>query len=487
MKIAAVIIRRAGTEILERCLRSVAGWTSEIIFAVNPSLTVNKDIKNTGKRKVIYFQGGKEELLRKCREQSKADWFLILTVDEEVSIPLKIELRTRLGDIKNDSLKVKIVTEKNSIWTVKPAMQTRLYRRLSTNKMKSEGILKTPLRQYHPGKYPLAPVLSKNKIKNILIIKLRGIGDTVLLTPLLANLKKYYKNALITCLVPAASKAVLQKNPNVESVLAYDGVLDTLIELSLAPKFDLVLCPQASRTTALLARLSGAPYRVVNNHNGKNYFSTFGVAKPGEYEDAIDRDLDCLRAIGVPVKTKKVGIDLEASEVIRKCEMGFFGSTKIIGISVSASRQNKMWNKERFAELADELIKIYKYRIIFLEDPGNTAALKQVVNLMESRPQIICERSFRKVLGLIAGLDIFLGNDSGLMHTAVALGVPSVSIVGPEEARIFNPYGQKEKHITLSADLVCKPCWKRKCENPLCLEAISVKQVLEAVQKAVKL
>ncbi|MFH1073466.1 MAG: glycosyltransferase family 9 protein, partial [Candidatus Firestonebacteria bacterium] len=236
------------------------------------------------------------------------------------------------------------------------------------------------------------------------------------------------------------------------------------------------------------AAASKADFKVVNNHNGKNYFTSIRVGKPEEYEDAIERDLDCLRAVGIPVRSRKVKIWLSKDESIDIQKLGFSvrNKDKIIGISVSASRQNKMWFKERFAELADKLIEDYHFKVIYIEDPGNPETLKQIVRLMKSKPFTICERNLRKVIALISGFDLFIGNDSGLLHAAVALGIPSISIVGPEEPKIFNPYSSRDKHYTLSADVDCKPCWKNACSRPLCLEAISVNQVLQSVVKAVK-
>ncbi|OGF48044.1 MAG: hypothetical protein A2452_04645 [Candidatus Firestonebacteria bacterium RIFOXYC2_FULL_39_67] len=485
MKISAVIVMKDKTENIERCLKTIYGWTSEIIMVTSSSSKIKRKIMKKYEVKVLIFDDNREKMIQKGIKTSKADWVVVLNADEEISIPLKIEMRTKLSGVIQDRVKVKIVKNYKDIWIPESDLETRIYKRYVWQKGNESAVFSGSIRKYSQAEFPLKPVLKKMDIRKILVIKLRGIGDTVLMTPLLANLKRYYKDAAITCAVYPANREIIKNNPNIKAIITFDGIFDAFFKIFKAGKFDLVLCPQASLRTALLAAASGADYKVVNNHNGKNYFSSFRVRKPEEYEDAIDRDLDCLRAIGIPVKTRKVEVKLLKNELINIRKFGFSIRDKIIGINVSASRQNKMWFKERFADLADKLIK-ERFKIIFIEDPQNPEALEQVIKLMKNKPFTICERNLRKVMALLSGFNLFIGNDSGLLHAAVALGVPSISIVGPEESQIFNPYNSKDKHYTLSADVNCKPCWKNDCNMPLCLDAITVNQVLQVVLKAVK-
>ncbi|OGF51807.1 MAG: hypothetical protein A2044_08610 [Candidatus Firestonebacteria bacterium GWA2_43_8] len=486
MKIAAVIIITEKTVSPERCLKSVAGWTSEIIIVAGRSVRLNKKVIKKYEAGIVLLEAGREIMVQRGIKAAKADWVVVLNNNEEVSIPLKIEMRSKLSGVIQDRVNVRLVTDAKDLWVEKKPSETRIFKRYAWCKGAESAVFEKPIRQFKAVSLPSKPLFLRNDIKKILIIKLRGIGDTVLMTPLLSNAKKYYKNALITCVVSSASKEILMNNPNVDRIITFDGTIRTFLKLFIKEKYDLVLCPQASLRTAVLALASRAKIKVVNNHNGKNYFTSLSVQKPEEYEDAIDRDLDCLKVTGVPVKSKEVEVRLLKSEFIDIRKLGFSGKDTIIGLSVSASRQNKMWFKERFAELADKLIKEYKFKIIFIEDPANPQAIKDVVKLMKCKPFTICEEDLRKVMALLSGFDLFIGNDSGLLHAAVALSVPTISIVGPEEAKIFNPYSRKDKHFTLSADVDCKPCWKSDCDVPLCLDAIPVKQVLETVIKAVK-
>ncbi|OGF47170.1 MAG: hypothetical protein A2231_09445 [Candidatus Firestonebacteria bacterium RIFOXYA2_FULL_40_8] len=486
MKISAVIIVNEKSATLERCLKTVCGWTSEILLVSNSFNKISKNLVKKYGAKVLIFEENKEKMIRMGIKYSKADWVVVLNSFEEVSIPLKIEMRMKLSSVMQNSVNVNILKNDYDIWKPKPSIETRIFKRYTWQKSNKSAIFNNSIREWVPQVLPEKPLFKKQNIKKILVIKLRGIGDTVLMTPLVSNLKRYYKEASITCVITRPGKEILKNNSNVNRIITFDGFFDTFLQVFMAGRFDMVICPQASRKSALLSLAARAPVKIVNNHNGRNYFTTVRVGKPEEYEDAIDRDLDCLRTIGIPVKTKKVEVNLLKNEKYDIRKYGFSGKDKLIGISVSASRKNKMWFKERFAELADKLIKDYNFKIIFIEDPKDPDALKQVIRLMKNKPFTICERNLRKVMALLSGFDLFIGNDSGLLHIAVALEIPSISIVGPEEAVIFNPYSEKDRHYVLSADLDCKPCWKDDCILPLCLDAISVDQVLKSVLKAVK-
>jgi ADP-heptose:LPS heptosyltransferase len=483
MKISAIVIITGKTGNLERCLRTLRAWTADIILVVNSSVTIKN---NKNRLQILRVDNTGEEMIKRGIEAAKSEWVIVLYPDEEISIPLKLEIRSKIAGIKEDRIGVIIATNENDVWRAGATPEIRIFRRLPRFGNRESAVFIRCIRKFSEPPFPLLPIFDMKEVKKILVIKTRGIGDTVLSTPLYTNIKSYFKAARITCVANPASTEILKSNLNVFKVIEYKGFFLTAFRILLAGKFDVVICPQASLRTALLALASRSQFRVVNNHNGRNYFTSIRVRKPEEYEDAIDRDLDCLRAFGIPAKDKKVKLFYNERKVPDIFGVDFRGKEKIIGISVSASRLNKMWNKERFAELADKLINDYNYKVIFIDDPTNPEALKQVLSLMKKPPLIYCNRNVKTVMGLISNFSVFVGNDSGLLHIAAALSVPSVAIVGPEEADIFHPYSEKDRHFVLSAELECKPCWKKECAVPLCLDAISVKEVLKAVLKAVR-
>ncbi len=483
MKISAVITADRDINGLERCLKTVEGWVNEIIIPASGSIKIDQELINKYKLRIIHCNNGKGDIAEQGIKASNSDWVLVLEPDEEVSIPLKREILTNLPQVKKDFIKVPIIVNSGDVWKIENR-KVRLFRRCAGEAVPGYGIFINPIRHYKDFIFPGNPVTAK-EIRSILVIKMRGLGDTVLMTPLLQTLKSYYLNASITCAVKPGSEDVLSGNPYVERIIICKSFLNAFFKIAFSRKYDIVLCPQASRSAAILGLVSRAPLRVINNHNGKNYFTTMRVKKPEEYEDAVDRDLDCARALGLPVKIKKVKVYTAKNATLDLVDHGSAPSRLFAGISVSASKKNKMWAKERYAELADKLIKDNGYKVIFFDDPSDPEALKQVLDRMKNKPCFVSEKKLGKVIQLISKLDVFIGNDSGLAHIAAGLDIPTVTIIGPDEPKIFHPYSEKDRHFILNSVQNCKPCWKDSCDFPVCLDNISVSEVLDAVKKAV--
>ena len=90
--------------------------------------------------------------------------------------------------------------------------------------------------------------------------------------------------------------------------------------------------------------------------------------------------------------------------------------------------------------------------------------------------------TLRQLACLISRCDLIVTNDSGPMHLAVAMGVPTVSIFGPTDPRLTGPYG--EGHSIVRADLECLCCGRRVCpRNIECLRRISVEEVLRETRR----
>ncbi len=485
MRISAIISLSGKGKALKRSLKTIEGWVEEIILPVTPSMKINKALIKKYKLQILYCKAGEKNILEKAIKAAGADWVLTLNSEEEVSIPLKREILSKLPGLMKNFVSVPLVSNELDKWKIESRSEVRLFRRSNIRKGKECETFVNPIRHYIEYPAPGAPIAGRQEIKKILVIKIRGIGDTVLMTPLLRTLKGYYNKAQITCVVKPESAAVLAENKDVDRVIAFRSFRGALLDIKNSGKYDMALCPQASKKTAFLSLASRAPLRVINNHNGKNYFTTVRVKKPEEYEDAVDRDLDCARSLGLPVTTKEVRVFTCKNRPPDIKGYKYSSKDTVVGLSVSASKLNKMWGKERYAELADRLISEESLKVIIFDDPARPEILKGVLRLMKNKVYIVNEKELSRVIRIIAELNVFVGNDSGLAHIAAGLDVPSVTIIGPDEPKIFHPYTKRDKHFIVSCEMDCKPCWKDSCAQPLCLEKIKVSEVLNAVKKAV--
>ncbi|GEM_PF-1581660 len=458
-RITAVINHNGDEESLERTVKSVSGWVSNI-SVINPG-------RGQSRRNI-------------------SGWLLGLNSGEEVSVPLKREIRTlfRVIPDKNnpDTYMIPVIRNVKDRWNLVCPGSSRLFLAGGSGKA---GSLVNPIRDYI--KHKSFPVIPKDgKIRRVVVIKLRGIGDTVLLTPLFLSLKKLFPGVLTDAVVQRESAVLLEGQKDIASAIFYEGFFKTLIKLR-KKSYDLALVPQASFRSALLARLSGAKLLSVNNHNGRNYFSSVLVDKPQEYENAAERDLDCVRALGLKASFSKPNITVTAAERKKALALlrglGVRENIKTVIINPSASKVNKMWPEKYFACFTDMVSAGKNVKVLLLADPSNTEAAAGTAALAKSRPVLLPLLRLRDVLGLLSIAGLYVGNDSGLSHAAAALGTPTITIVGPDESRIFHPYRQEDGHYLISKDRYCKPCWKKYCEGRECLEAVRPSDVYKEYLK----
>ena len=160
---------------------------------------------------------------------------------------------------------------------------------------------------------------------------------------------------------------------------------------------------------------------------------------------------------------------------------------KTIGIAPGAAYGGaKRWEAHKFAEVALKLSS--EYNIVILGSPNEEAIAQKIeevlrFNGVENYQNLVGKTSLYMLLSHIAGLELFICNDSGPMHIAGALGVPTVAIFGPTNHTQTYQWGN-EKYTLIRDDIECAPCMKRECplKHHNCMKNISAQQVLDAAK-----
>jgi len=328
--------------------------------------------------------------------------------------------------------------------------------------------------------------------ERILVIKLRAIGDAVIATPVLISLKRHNPRARITFVTTPIAAELICGLPEADEVIAYDrkklsSWLKLVLELR-RRKFDLAVNLHASYRSALIARLSGAGERVVNNFSGHDYFSTVKYEFDKSPGSVIQRDLDCLKAIGIKPAESRTRINLMpddesfAEELFRK--QGF-GSGIAVGLAIGAGRPAKCWSLEKYASLADRLTEELSARTIILSGPEETAMADAVVSMAKTKPFVLPNPSIRQTAAVISRCSLIVGNDSAAGHIAAALGTKSIVLMGPERPEEYYPYDGK-RHVAVVKEVDCRVCGKYFCEDKKCLDLITVDEVLKLSKEMLK-
>ena len=257
-------------------------------------------------------------------------------------------------------------------------------------------------------------------------------------------------------------------------------------------RFDGAILLQNAFDAALMAWMAGIPERIGYRRDGRGFLLTraIPVPEPGD----IPRHerfyyLELLRRAGMLERFPAMpGISLDGAGVARECgaqrlrEMGIHAPP--IGISPGAAYGNaKRWLPERFAEVAAQLAMAYRTAVLVFGSTAERPLCEAVAGPMraagiETR-NLAGETSLSEFIDLAAACRVFVTNDSGAMHIASALGVPTVAVFGATDDSTTGPIGLNSRIVREHAE--CSPCLLRECPiDHRCMTRVTVDRVTQA-------
>jgi len=161
-------------------------------------------------------------------------------------------------------------------------------------------------------------------------------------------------------------------------------------------------------------------------------------------------------------------------------QFGIAGRHPIVGMAPGAAYgPAKRWFPERFASVADRLAGRFSCPVVLFGSAGDRASTEAVQSKAKTPLiDIAGKTNLGDAIALIAQCDLFVTNDSGLMHVAGALGVPTVSIFGSTNPQTTYPLGERTLIIRRPVD--CSPCLKKECPTDFkCMDLVTVDEVYD--------
>jgi predicted lipopolysaccharide heptosyltransferase III len=330
------------------------------------------------------------------------------------------------------------------------------------------------------------------KFTNILVIKLRHIGDVLLATPVFRTLRQAYPDAKLTALLNRGTEDVLRHHPDLNEIfVAEKGAPAAQFQFLLnlrRKRYDCVVDLTDGDRSAFMSLATGAATRVGFNaeHRWRGLLYTH-VAKPSP-EDAhrIEYDLATLRTLGLAPRTSRPALYISPDEELaakRALDEAFGNdkrSSRLIVMQPGARYSLKVWPPERFAELADRLSRAVPCRILLGGDARERDVAEAVQERTRCRPTVVAGRfSLLEFGAVLKQCDLFIGNDGGAMHIAAAVGTPVVALFGPTYPQRWGPRGSPSEIVYKGLD--CRACYHPVCirgeEN--CMRLISVDEVFD--------
>ena len=330
-------------------------------------------------------------------------------------------------------------------------------------------------------------------VKKILFIRIDRIGDLVLSTPALRSFKRAFPHTELVVLASPSNQSLLLHNPHVDKVFAYDqnkrlGDKVRIIRQLRAHGFDLAIdpYPDYELKTALIALLSGAKRRIGYSSYGRQVF--FNLNGPGLVKDKhlVDLTLDIVKPLGVVSNDKEPEIFLTEDEkkwARNWLEKRGAGGRPMIGIHPGGYYETQRWLPERFADIANHLQKSGDLDVIILGGPGDEGLVDRIGSTIHAEVPTYVGDDLRRFAALVYYCHILIGNNSGPLHIAVALKIPTISMMGPTNKDRWMPVGDIHRVLRMD-DLPCIGCNSGYCKIKThdCMRLITPSMVLEAVK-----
>ena len=365
----------------------------------------------------------------------------------------------------------------------------------------------------------------------ILVVKMAGIGDLLLATPALRALRETYPQARIDLLVTPDSAGILDGWGVIDRIIVLDKYLFDYPQqmlkhprnlLRLRPlwhdlrkgHYDAVLLlhhltlPFGRLKHQVLMRATGAKWRV-GLDNGHGWFlnarvkdNGFGAMHEAEYYLAV------AKAVGATTSDKRLFVPLsgedrqKARELVYEHESAATMQRPIIAMHPGSGGYSvaRCWAPEGFAQLADALFRDVGGQLLLMGGPEEVGLHQEIMDRLQSGMPVrsLAGKGNIKVTAAALELvDLFAGNDSSVMHLAVAAGCPTVAIYGLTNWKAWGPYtgGVPGKLATVvRLDLPCMPCFysghllgtPEGCMTRDCLAWLGVDPVATAARRMLR-
>jgi len=329
---------------------------------------------------------------------------------------------------------------------------------------------------------------------HILIRAANWVGDAVMTTPVVRAVRTNFPRARITVLAKPWVVQVYQNNPHVDQVMVYEndgrhkmglGTLRLARDLR-CQNFDLAILMQNAFEAALLAFLARIPERLGYNTDARGLLlnrciKMDPVLKKGHL---IDYYLAILSAAGLEAAGRELELypDLRDREWAQHFldEQDLSGPDRpVLGINPGATGGTaKRWFPERYAQLAVKLAERHQTRVIIFGGPADRDLGDEISAMTQGACINMAGRtSLSKAFALIGVLNLFVTNDSGLMHVAAAQNVNQVAVIGSTDHIATAPANKNS--IIVRQPVPCSPCLKKQCPiDHKCMDKITVDMVM---------
>lgn len=337
-------------------------------------------------------------------------------------------------------------------------------------------------------------------MQRILVKEVNWLGDVVMSQPALRAVRRAYPEAFLSVLIKRELAGFFAGADWIDEVIPYRlraglaGVGDrlTLLRALRQRRFDTAILFPDSFDAALWPALARIPRRIGYRRDGRTALLTRAVPRGEDLLQGhqVHYRLRLLEsALGIPVDPDDYAIDVGQAQ--RETIQQWLAARRqrpqapLIALAPGAAfGPAKEWPAAHFAELIDALAQADGSECVLVGAPGERERCEQVATASFRGALIAAgETDIGQLIALLSLSDAFVGNDSGAMHVAGALGLPTIGIFGstrPERTSPLGPHTRVVRH-----PIECSPCLRRTCRfgHYECLTQVQPDEVLRALRE----
>lgn len=335
--------------------------------------------------------------------------------------------------------------------------------------------------------------LDLTRVRRVLLLNATALGDFLFSTPVFRALKETYPAWELDILLHPGWQELAAPNPHLSRRWLYPGRGPRLISLMgqiSRPGYDLAVIlhgndPEAS----LMARATGAPFIIGSAHSPLAFTYSATISHPDPLEHAIERRLAYARLLGADTENRQMDLFLpdsarqRARDILAHHFNGY--PERLMALHATGSAPYKWWPLKRYAELGRWLQERYQAPLLIISGARDRPVAEKLAAGLPG-PTLVTGGRYNlvTVAGLLSHCRLMIANDSGPLHMALALQVPSLALLGADHPARIGPCRVAWGVYLYKKEEVCPEprCLNRACPDNRCLKAITTDEVINAIQ-----
>jgi ADP-heptose:LPS heptosyltransferase len=303
----------------------------------------------------------------------------------------------------------------------------------------------------------------------IFALLFRRVGDSLMATPALRSVRTLRPQARVIVLAENAVTRVFEGNPAVSEIFRTPPLRRSLrfwqiVQYVRRQHPQITLDFLSDPRSALLSRMSGAPIRVGIGYRGRRWAYTRWIPcqDPQQPLYSAEHKLQLAKLWGDAARgNAKLDFFLYPEDELAASHLweqeGWQSETDVVALGVHSRREHKRWPPEQFAEVAQRLIQKYGVAIALLAGPGEETAVHRIMGLIhDERARVLSPKGLGALAACLKRCRLFIGNDGGPKHLAVALETPTLTLFGAEPSEFWTPPADS-RHVALGGVRSGKP------------------------------